>query len=47
MTDNAWTDDALVSGDRDTLGRRAYAKRAAELVVSRAGSDGGSHSTEG
>ncbi|WP_157063525.1 KAP family NTPase [Luteipulveratus mongoliensis] len=34
MTDAVWTDDALLSGEEDTLGRLPYAQRAAELIHS-------------
>jgi len=34
MADDAWTDDAVRSGDKDTLGRLPYARRAAELISS-------------
>ena len=32
MTEEAWTDQAVRSGDEDTLGRLPYARRAAELI---------------
>lgn len=32
MGDNVWTDEALRSGEQDTLGRRSYAQRAADLI---------------
>jgi hypothetical protein len=32
MADEAWTDQAVSSGDEDTLGRLPYARRAAELI---------------
>ncbi|WP_162458684.1 KAP family NTPase [Pseudactinotalea suaedae] len=32
MTDSTWTDEPLRSGKHDTLGRLAYAQRAAELI---------------
>ncbi len=32
MADEAWTDQAVRSGDEDTLGRLPYARRAAELI---------------
>lgn len=34
MVDDAWTDDAVRSGNKDTLGRLSYARRAAELISS-------------